>query len=258
MYYLNHFFAVWLTPPGCFLLLTALGILLWRYRPGWGKFFIASSFFGLWLLSMPMIAQQLINGLQYQYPTLSPNDLRPTHESAAIVVLDAGINSLTPEYGRPNVSNATLDRLQYAAFLHKKMRLPILVSGNYPMTPNINDAEEMAKGLYDYFGVRARWLEDKGVNTAEEGIFVSAILKKAGVNKIYLVTHAYHMPRSIYAFQNQGLEVIPAPTHYILFNYHLKKLSAPLPSMEALHGSSQALHEYIGMIWYRFINLIKT
>lgn len=250
LFYINHFVEVWLLPPGCNLILACIGFLLWRSRPKLAKGLVIFSFLALWLFSTPITTRYLLNNLQYRYPTLSPSELR-AEKDAAIVVLEASLNMNTPEYGQPTVTENTLARIRYAAFLHKKTGIPILVSGNDPGHPTINQADYMAEALQNYFNVPTKWKEDKGYNTAQEGIYSAQILKAAGVKKIYLVTHASHMPRAMYAFQNKGLEVVAAPTGYKGFGRSLGQLSTYLPSMEALDVSQGAMREYIGMAWYR-------
>lgn len=250
LFYLNHFVEVWLLPPGVNLLLAITGFLLWRFWPKTGKLLVAVSFISLWLLSTPVVTGYLINGLQYRYQPLKPAQLM-TDKNAAIVVLEASLNMTTPEYGKPTVSEGTLSRIRYAAFLHRMTEAPVLVSGNDPGNPTINQADYMANALKDYFNVPTQWKEDKGYNTALEGIHSAEILKKAGVRKIYLVTHAIHMPRAVYAFQGRGLDVIPAPTGYKSFEHSLGKLSGYLPAMDALSVSQGVLREYIGLLWYR-------
>lgn len=251
IFYFNHFFQILITPPGLNLVLALIGILLMHYSIRLGKIVIAISLAVLWLLSTPFISQKLIDRLQYQFPTLSYSQLNKNDSSSAIVVLDAGVNTLTPEYSTPMVSESTLERLRYAAFLYKKTNIPVLVSGYYPIDPQINETNQMAKAMEEYFGVPTRWKEDRGDTTAHEGVFATEMLKKSGITKIYLVTKALHMPRSVYAFQNKGLIIIPAPTGYVLVPQHLGKISYLLPTMDALRVSSSALHEYIGILWYR-------
>lgn len=250
VFYLNHFVEVWLLPPGSNLILVCIGLLLWRSSPKLAKSVVAFSVLTLWLFSTPLVTSYLINHLQYRYPTLAPTALL-ADKDAAIVVLEASLNMTTPEYGQPTVSEGTLSRLRYAAFLHRKTGARILVSGNDPGNPTINQADYMAKALHDYFNVPTEWKEDKGYNTAQEGIHSTDILKQAGVKKLYLVTHASHMPRAVYAFKGRGIEVIAAPTAYKAFEHSLGKLSNFLPAMDALSVSQMALREYIGLLWYK-------
>jgi uncharacterized SAM-binding protein YcdF (DUF218 family) len=41
------------------------------------------------------------------------------------------------------------------------------------------------------------------------------LLTKQGISKIALVTHSWHMPRSLKAFQKVGFEVTPAPMGFV-------------------------------------------
>lgn len=251
MFYLKQFAEIWLLPPNNSFLLCLIGLLLWKYRwPVLGQTIVVTSVAFLWLMSTPFVAQQLLDRLQNKYQPLLPSQLK-IDKDAAIVVLEGGLNTQTPEYGNvATVSEGTLTRIRYAAFLHAKTKAPILVSGNDPTHLSMNQADFMADSLKTYFNTPTQWKEASGYNTAQEGILSAAILKKDGVKKIYLVTHALHMPRSVYAFQNKGLEIIPAPTGYRDIGRNLGKLSNYIPSVDALSASYAALHEYIGILWY--------
>lgn len=79
------------------------------------------------------------------------------------------------------------------------------------------------------------------------------MLREHGIGSIYLVTQAYHMPRSVNAFEKQGLTVIPAPTYY----YSRGKQYFPnllLPSAYALQLTRIALHEWVGRVVYYFFS----
>lgn len=251
LFYFNHIMQAFLLPPGCIIFLGLLGLLLYRVRLG--KVLTLSSFFILWLVSTPIVAQKLIDGLQNKYPPLLPNQLK-MDKNAAIVVLEAGL-TYAPEYEKPIVTEATLSRIRYAAFLYRKTEAPILVSGNDPSS-SINQADFMADALKEYFNVPTKWKEDRGYNTALEGIYSAEILKKAGIEKIYLVTSAYHMPRSMYSFKNRGFEVIPSPTGRWTID-SFGTFSSFLPSLEAMEMSFTALHEYVGLVWYKTIYHFK-
>ena len=65
------------------------------------------------------------------------------------------------------------------------------------------------------------------------------------------MTSAFHMPRAMSAFQNRGIEIIPAPTAYKATDSTVKKISSFLPTIAMLVVSTSALYEYIGFYWYR-------
>lgn len=72
--------------------------------------------------------------------------------------------------------------------------------------------------------------------------------------KFYLVTSAGHMPRAMRVFRKQGLSAIPAPTHF-LSPVSLRD-SSIVPSGRNLAISDLAVHEYLGLIWYRLLGRI--
>ncbi len=78
---------------------------------------------------------------------------------------------------------------------------------------------------------------------------MSRDLLKSTVQQIYLVTHAWHMPRAKLAFEHAGFIVIPAPTGYIR-SFELTVLDF-LPDADALADSSRFVREIIGIAWYR-------
>jgi uncharacterized SAM-binding protein YcdF (DUF218 family) len=94
-------------------------------------------------------------------------------------------------------------------------------------------------------------VEDQSLNTAENAIFSSKMLKEAGITHVLLVTHAWHMKRAVAAFAANGMSVTPAPTAFYLPGRRLPRLSALDPSLSGLLMSSYAIHEIIGGLWYK-------
>lgn len=107
----------------------------------------------------------------------------------------------------------------------------------------------MQRVLSDEFGITVKWLEEASDNTLENASKSRDILRKAGVNSIYLVTHAWHMARARMVFERAGLNVIPAPTGFTT-RYRTDILSF-IPSSDGLHNSRVFLHEVMGILWYR-------
>ena len=98
-------------------------------------------------------------------------------------------------------------------------------------------------------GASVKWVEGESNNTAENALLSARMLKASGVPRIYLVTHAWHMPRAKAAFERAGLQVIPAATAY---SARLPlRLPAFVPSAQALLDSSYFFHEIVGTVWYR-------
>jgi uncharacterized SAM-binding protein YcdF (DUF218 family) len=106
----------------------------------------------------------------------------------------------------------------------------------------------MQDALVHDFQVPVRWLEPASRNTYENARFSAKLLHDQGIHTVYLVTHAWHMPRSQAAFAAFGITTIPAPTHFVTLR-HLD-FDDLLPHAHALTTSYDALYEWIGRLWY--------
>lgn len=206
------------------------------------------------IFSLPATANWLIAGLEQQYPPqkdIWAQDALPE----AIVVLGAGRNRNAPEYGGESTSLTGIERLRYAALLHRKTGLPILLTGGQPL-PNVrSEAELMHDVLVNEFNVPVRWLEKDSHTTWQNAELSNKILLTEGIQSAWLVTQAWHMPRSMLVFQNQGItyqaasvsfgSVIPWSDLYMKW----------VPQPTALTRSMIALHEWMGLLWYKLRQL---
>lgn len=245
-WFLTNLISAFLLPPLNLLLLAVTGLLLWHKRPRIARALMSASIALLWLLSTPFVADTLLQSLEGSPPS-SLADAKP--KLGAIVVLGGGTYFNAPEFGGDTVSNTSLQRLRYAAKLYRETALPILVSGGKPLGNTLSEAEQMRRVLEDEFQVPVQWVESESNNTAENALYSFKQLQLAGITRIYLVTHAWHMPRAARAFKAAGFTVIPAPTAYI--TRYRTNLLAFLPRATALRDSAIFMHEAIGLLWYR-------
>ncbi|HSH41759.1 MAG TPA: ElyC/SanA/YdcF family protein, partial [Arenicellales bacterium] len=72
-----------------------------------------------------------------------------------------------------------------------------------------------------------------------------------GWRRVLLVTSATHMRRAVLAFRHAGVEVTPVPTDFIAVDANAPEALSWIPSVEALMGTTHALREYLGRLWYR-------
>lgn len=248
---LRYFLKTLALPPMISILVALLAILLWRRRPVLARGLAVASLVSLWLFSSPVISTTLMRSLEVHYPVLSDAQ-RETTEAEAIVILAGGIDDSAPEFGFPVSLDHTLLRLRYGAFLHRETGLPILVSGGSVFGEDDNTlAATMAHELDFSFQVETRWLEERSRTTRENADYSAALLEEAGIDHILLVTEGFHMPRSVRVFEQTGLTVTAAPT---AMTGDVGSLWLGwLPSSLALHHSSLALHEYLGILAYRWL-----
>lgn len=236
-----------LMPPGLMIALMLLGTLLIGRFFFTGKLLIVGGFVLLIAASLPVVSGNLLALLE-QTPPLTVSQLKQ-RDVQAIVILGGGRYAEAPEYqGRDTVSRYTLERLRYGAALHRQSDLPILVTGGSPFGRAVPEGELMRQVLETDFKLPVRWVENASSNTWENARFSQVQLAQAGITRIALVTHAWHMPRSILAFEQSGLTVIPAPTAYTTRGGPL--LLQFVPDAGALEDSRKALHELLGRVWY--------
>jgi len=231
-------------PPAGPILLAALGLLLMRRWPRFGRTLAWGGLALLWLLAMPVVAHALMALIEDQ-PPLQPAQMK---HAQAIVVLGGGNNLAAPEFGGDTVGPFSLERVRYAARLARASGLPVLASGGAPEGGK-PEAEAMRDALETDFGVRVRWTEAESFDTEQNAARSAAVLKEAGISRVLLVTHAFHMRRAGGAFTQAGLEVIPAPTAWLA----TAPFSATqlLPSAYGLRIAHYALHEMLGMLVQR-------
>ena len=249
---IKNLIASMLLPPFNILLLGAAGFFLLKRKPKLGKSLLAISLALLYLFSTPFFANSLMFSLE---KNITPLTLNQARNAQAIIILSAGVYHDAPEYGADTVDGLGLMRLQYGAYLHQQTGLPILVTGGN-LENSLPVATLMQQVLLRDFKTPVRWLETRAFNTAENAAFSAAILKSEKINTVLVVSHAWHLPRALIEFERSGLHAIPAPTRFA----SIKLANAPrhgpaifdfLPRARSLLKSYYALHEWIGIAWYR-------
>lgn len=245
-WFVTNFIAAFLLPPFSLLLVLALGIFLLYRRRKYAKPLILAAFSLLWLASTPYFAESGLHLLEARTAALE----KPLQNANAIVILGGGTYFHAPEYaGQDTIGEAALVRLRYGAKLQRETGKPILVTGGKPLGNSVSEAQQMRASLEQDFQVPVRWTEDQSDNTFENARYSFQTLQKAGIKKIYLVTHAWHMPRSADVFRRAGFEVVEAPTAFT--TRYRTDLFAFLPNAGSLHDSQIFAHEVIGLLWYR-------
>jgi len=242
-------------PPASFFVLLLLGLLLGRWRRHLGRAYLWCLLAVGYSSTTPFVAGELMAPLQ---PYAAVDPWNPDAEVEAIVILGAGIYAAAPEYSssgagdEPGVTAGplTLQRLQYGAFLAKTTGRPVLVAGGPSGTaPALAVAEVMSGTLQHDFGLEPLWIENESRSTLANAQLSARQLRTAGVHKFYLVTHAWHMPRAMAAYEGLGVQPVPAPTRFV-------SRSEPvwrdfLPSAIAFCTTYYAIHEWLGLMWYR-------
>lgn len=246
LFWSKKLLAAAILPPLGPLLLIALGLLLLRHRPRAGRVLAWSGLATNLLLITPASVGWLARGLE----TAPPVSAAALRDAQAIVVLGAGKREHAPEFGGETLNRLALERVRYAALLARRTGLPLLVTGGAP-TGDVPEASLMAEALEREYGVAVRWTETASRDTRENARFSAVLLQASKVQRIALVTHAAHMPRSLAEFEAAGLRVIPAPTAWLGGeDGDLEPLDF-LPGPNAAYAGWFTAHEWLGRLAYR-------
>lgn len=240
LFLLKKIVSALILPPTSLALLAFVGLWLTRKHPKTGRILGALSLVTLLILSLPVTGNALLKSLETSEP-ISETQLK---DIQAIIVLGGGKNNEAPEFGNQDTVNRwTLQRLRYGAYLQQQTNKPILVTGGAPFGGR-SEADTMAETLKRDFHAEDVWIEAQSKDTAENAAYSASILSAYGIQRVAIISQAWHLPRAIQLFEQQGLTVYPAPTGYT--TNEKKFIAEWLPNASALDKSSIALKEYMG------------
>ncbi len=189
----------------------------------------------------------LMKPLEDSCPVYKENNKNASH----IVLLGGGTVHHSPdEYGKGSLHPDAMKRLLYAFRIHRKTRLPIILSGGRVFDPaEVESEAEIAERILLELGVKKNKIlkEVKSRNTWEN----AQLIKKAFKPRlVILVTSAYHMNRSLFCFSENGIDAVTAPTDFKARRIKHTIISY-LPNIRYFNNSYSAVREFIGMIFYR-------
>ena len=233
-------------PPTSLLLGVLVGVIWSVWRPKAGRTLALACAALLWLLATPVFSVWLSQRVLPQHAPISPADVL-VERVEAVVVLGAGVESGLPD-GRQQLKRSGLDRLRHGVELARPNGLPLMVAGGkgWGAADNAQSEAEVSQRIArEVFGLTLRWAEADSRDTQENATNTQKILAREGIQRIALVTHSWHMPRSVRAFEKAGLAVVPAPMGYPVLS------AAPalnwLPSASALETSYNVLREWLAL-----------
>lgn len=116
-------------------------------------------------------------------------------------------------------------------------------------TPPSLDVDAFLADYAGLFGIGAERIEPfhDALDTGDEARLVRAL---TGEGPGIVATSAFHMPRALRQFRDEGLDVLPAPCGYLARGRRLRP-SSPFPDEEAWLRLRLALKEYLGLLQQR-------
>lgn len=199
-----------------------------------GKILLLSGIILYYFFSITPVVDLILYPLESQYELIDADQL----ELGDRIVLLTG----------SKVARASEALRLYFAAKEKNNQIKIIVSGVSALNPDKDEENRETREFLLARGVDMEDVitEDKSRNTFESAQNVKTLV---GEEPFYLVTSAYHMPRSVEVFRKMGTNPIPAPAEakmkkeYSLFDF--------LPNPNNLENSNLAFHEYFGSLYYK-------
>jgi len=238
-----------LLPPGLFVAVLVLSgmWLIVRRRAKSGLSLTGLGLF-MWCLCITPVSDLLIRPLVLSYPV-------PTKPSGDVIILlcggaNLGVKDLT---GTGTPSASTLARMTDAVRLHRKLGIPIVVSGGRVFDQEQSEASIVKRFLVDV-GIDPSMVltEEESRDTLENARYSEKLCRLKGYTRPILVTSAYHLKRAVWSFKSVGLKVVPFPTGGSLEAG--KKYIWPDYLPGSFRRFSAALHEILGLAYYRIIH----
>jgi uncharacterized SAM-binding protein YcdF (DUF218 family) len=264
MFVLQKFIGSFIEFPGiCITILILLRILLRKRFSRETKRNIVIGTVVFYLITTPFFAQFLIMPLESIDTSSAEIALEQDDDwnDGVIIVMGGSIRSPIPSIPgvRPDYESGsdTLLRLDTAYRLHKTTGMPIIVSGgNYDFYDSVAAATIMKDTLISWGIPSENVTEEVNARTSKENAYYSIELLPNSVQRIFLVTSANHMKRSVFSFKRatkkafRSYTIIPIPCNYSYSNdiavYNF------FPGRETLYTLGLAIHEYIGFLFYFF------
>ncbi len=194
----------------------------------------------LYLAGTTPVADLFIRPLEERYPI--PN---PSPEIKHVVVLTGDMFTRKTPLSSSGCSST--QRLLTAAFLCKRLKAcTLILSGGslFGKTPGAF----VWGNILDQLGNFTYIAESRSRTTEENARFALSIV---GDKPFYLVTSAYHMPRSVMLFKSLGGKPIPYPADFLAEDGY--NLTDFFPQGRNIRKIELAMHEYLGLAYYSLI-----
>lgn len=190
------------------------------------------------VLGSGWVATLLMNRLESRHPAATEDQF----ETGRAIVILTGYAKAEPGVSSVGQLNrASAFRVLEASRLVSQRPMPVYISGSGEVPAIL---ERALRSVTD--PTVAIQVDSQSASTYESGVNLKPRLEN---QPFFLITSAGHMPRSIAVFESQGMHPLPVPTDFLAQRdiHHVYWL----PAGRYLAISDLAIHEYLGMLWYK-------
>ena len=231
------------------LLLLLAFVAGWRKRRGLARSLVALALLLFLAMGCGLLPRWLLSRLEAPYalqPALqwAPNNAIVLLTGDAVHVPGGAVEPSLGAYGR-----ITEAAMLYNDCRHAGAGCKLLVSGGDPTHMGTSLAASYGAVLRR-LGVSSEdlILESRSKTTWQNAQFSRPLLSAIGVQRIWLVSSAFHLQRSLLYFAHFGISATPVRGDY------LKAEFSAWPSWLNISLGEVALHEYVGIARYHVYN----
>lgn len=253
-------------PAGLSFILVLSGLILKRggveRRKRWGNRLMVLGGLVFYIFGNGWVSEKLGRSLEWRVKAPDPME-----HVDGVIVLGGSISAKVKPRKTAELSDAG-DRLVYGAYLMKEDLADWIIcsGGDAGVGDSIQKEADSMKELLLRFEIDEDiiLIDSRSRNTVENALYSLEIAKAQGAESVYLVTSASHMPRSLAVFQKQALKmdlgnlkILPAPCDYNQVEpevnppWYYQLATFLLPDARALEKSTEYIHEYYGLIYYK-------
>lgn len=241
----------------CLLLIVA-GLIALPYAPRTARWAASLGVLALIVMNFSPLGRLMIEPLESRFPPPAA-DAPPPY---GFIVLGGAIeDDLTRQHGQVALNEAGARLTETALLARRYPNAKIFYTGGTADLFNEDSTDskeaEQARDLLVGLGVlRERiGIETQSRNTDENARFSAAILMPQPGQIWWLVTSAYHMPRSMGLFRKAGFNVVAYPVDYRSYGDR-RDYTSEWIRLRELNLFDISLHEWVGLASYYFAGKI--
>lgn len=247
LYFIKILYAFISPPGGIILALIVFNIYLFKKKFK-SAYFLSAIIAVFWLLSTNYIAFFLVKPLENQYKNPTINELKQgTYDS--IIMLGGGAINVEDIEGNGQVSGYVANRMLTVYRLHKKLDLPIILSGGKVFEDTGREAD-IEKRIFVNMGIADHDLlvENQSRNTIENVKYTKVIMQEKGLQNPIVVTSGFHIPRAMLIFNQENIKARAYVSDYQMSDSISLSIFNLLPNNQSLNISCVAIREYLGIL----------
>ena len=240
-----------LSQPSSLLLLMSVGglsLTLWHSRSPWGHRLLIAGLGGLLVCAILPVGALLMQPLEDRFP---PPNLMPPQVDGIVVLGGAIALEESASRGLPAFNVRAARMTEFVALARRYPHAQLLFSGGSAsvFSGSLTEAD-VARTFFADMGLSPGRVifEDRSRNTHENALYSRRLVHLKPGQHWLLVTSAVDMPRAVGCFRAAGWPVIAFPA-----DYHTSPngLTPGVDLPNGLRATDWAIHEWIGLIYYR-------